>query len=67
MDKTVAILKPHILRNTYAFEKILEIIHKNFKVVNSKEIHITKQISERLYAEHKEKFFYDRLVTYMAR
>ncbi|XP_053947796.1 nucleoside diphosphate kinase 6 [Anastrepha obliqua] len=65
MDITLALLKPHVVRNVYAFQQIKQIIHQNFTVLHSKEVHITKQLSEHFYAEHKGKFFYNRLVTFM--
>ncbi|KAH8405913.1 hypothetical protein KR222_000646 [Zaprionus bogoriensis] len=65
MDISVALLKPHILRNTYALQQIKVLIGNNFNVLGAKEVHITKEISERFYAEHKGKFFYHRLTSFM--
>ncbi|XP_004536449.1 nucleoside diphosphate kinase 6 [Ceratitis capitata] len=65
MEITLALLKPHAVRNVYAFQQIQQILQKNFKILHTKEVHITKEISEHFYAEHKGKFFYNRLVTFM--
>lgn len=67
MEITLALLKPHVLRNTYALKQIKALIQKNFNVLESKEVHITKELSERFYAEHKGKFFYHRLTSFMNR
>ncbi|XP_050329719.1 nucleoside diphosphate kinase 6 [Bactrocera neohumeralis] len=65
MEITLALLKPHVVRNVYAFREIKQIIQQNFKILHTKEVLITKELSEHFYAEHKGKFFYNRLVTFM--
>ncbi|XP_062140430.1 nucleoside diphosphate kinase 6 [Drosophila sulfurigaster albostrigata] len=65
MEITLALLKPHVLRNSYALQQIKTLIGKNFTILESKEVCITKELSERFYAEHKGKFFYHRLSTFM--
>ncbi|XP_073828600.1 nucleoside diphosphate kinase 6 [Musca autumnalis] len=65
MEITLALIKPHVVRNTVALRHLLELIKDNFQVLESKEIHITKHLSEKFYAEHKGKFFYNRLTTFM--
>ncbi|XP_061397881.1 nucleoside diphosphate kinase 6-like [Musca vetustissima] len=65
MEITLALIKPHVVRNTVALRHLLELIKDNFQVLESKEVHITKHLSEKFYAEHKGKFFYNRLTTFM--
>lgn len=65
MEITLALLKPHVVRNVYAFRQIKEIIQQNFTILHTKEVRITKELSELFYAEHRGKFFYNRLVTFM--
>ncbi|XP_005186232.2 nucleoside diphosphate kinase 6 [Musca domestica] len=65
MEITLALIKPHVVRNTVALRHLLDLIKDNFQVLESKEVHITKQLSEKFYAEHKGKFFYNRLTTFM--
>lgn len=67
MEISLALLKPHVLRNTYALKQIKALIGNNFNILESKEVHITKELSERFYAEHKGKFFYHRLTSFMNR
>lgn len=67
MEISLALLKPHVLRNTYALNQIKALIGNNFNVLEAKEVHITKELSERFYAEHKGKFFYNRLTSFMNR
>merc|ERR1719341_1140319 len=42
------------------------IIENNFLVVRSKILNLPRSRAEQFYAEHKEKFFYTRLVTFMS-
>ncbi|KAH8375995.1 hypothetical protein KR200_005769 [Drosophila serrata] len=62
---TLALIKPHVLRNTYAMQQILALIGQHFTVLGQKEVHITKELSQRFYAEHQNKFFYHRLTSFM--
>lgn len=67
LQLTFAILKPHILSHPIALQCIKnEILTSNFKVVRSKcPYRITLKEAELFYAEHKQKFFYHRLITFM--
>ncbi|XP_013098636.2 nucleoside diphosphate kinase 6 [Stomoxys calcitrans] len=65
MEITLALIKPHVVRNTLALRSLLAMIKANFTVLESKQIHITKHLSEKFYAEHQGKFFYNRLTTFM--
>ncbi|XP_037937994.1 nucleoside diphosphate kinase 6 [Teleopsis dalmanni] len=65
MEITLAIIKPHVVRNTVALRNLKNLIGKNFTILDSKQVHITKELSERFYNEHKGKFFYNRLMTFM--
>ncbi|XP_018576534.1 nucleoside diphosphate kinase 6 [Anoplophora glabripennis] len=66
LQLTFAILKPHITKNPIALEQIKYIIlTSKFKIVKSKRKTITMQEAEEFYVEHKHKFFYNRLVTFM--
>lgn len=47
-------------------QKIREIILSNdFKIVRSQRLIIDLKRAEKFYEEHKEKFFYNRLMTFM--
>uniref|UniRef100_A0A1I8PZQ5 Nucleoside diphosphate kinase n=1 Tax=Stomoxys calcitrans TaxID=35570 RepID=A0A1I8PZQ5_STOCA len=65
MEITLALIKPHVVRNKLALRSLLAMIKANFTVLESKQIHITKHLSEKFYAEHQGKFFYNRLTTFM--
>lgn len=67
MEITLAIIKPHVVRNVVAFQALKNLIKEHFNILDSREVHITKQLSEKFYAEHKGKFFYNRLTTFMGR
>ncbi|KAM8718770.1 hypothetical protein ACLKA7_001476 [Drosophila subpalustris] len=65
MEITLALLKPHVLRNSYALQQIKGLIENNFTILKAKEVRLTKELSERFYAEHRGKFFYHRLSSFM--
>lgn len=48
-------------------QKIREVILKNdFKVVRTRRLTITPKLGSEFYADHKNKFFYTRLITFMS-
>lgn len=66
LQLTLAMLKPHVVKSPFALQKIRDtIIDNNFKVVRSRRTIVTRQEAELFYAEHKGKFFYNRLLTFM--
>lgn len=68
LQLTFAMLKPNILRNPIAFQQIHDIIlANNFHIVQSKHVLFKNELAEKFYGEHKNKFFYNRLTTFMAR
>lgn len=66
MQLTLAIIKPHIIKNPFSLDGIRNhIISSKFKIIKSKRKYITLKEAEHFYEEHKHKFFYNRLVTFM--
>ncbi|XP_015514458.1 nucleoside diphosphate kinase 6-like isoform X1 [Neodiprion virginianus] len=66
LQLTLAILKPHVVKSPFVLQKIRDlIIDEGFKVVRSRRTIITPMEAESFYADHKEKFFYNRLMTFM--
>ncbi|XP_003704529.1 nucleoside diphosphate kinase 6 isoform X1 [Megachile rotundata] len=66
LQLTLAIIKPHIVKSPFVLQKIRNlIIDNNFKIVRSRRSIITQADAEKFYGEHKEKFFYNRLLTFM--
>jgi nucleoside-diphosphate kinase len=65
---TLAILKPHIFKNPFAVRKIEEsIVDNGFKILKQRNVVINGGISDDFYGEHKNKFFYQRLISFMSR
>ncbi|XP_050301666.1 nucleoside diphosphate kinase 6-like [Anthonomus grandis grandis] len=63
---TLAIIKPHIVKNPVSLDGIRNLIFgANFKIVKSQRTWISSKQAEYFYEEHKGKFFYNRLVTFM--
>ncbi|KAK0179730.1 hypothetical protein PV327_005453 [Microctonus hyperodae] len=67
MQLTLAILKPHVVKNPFAIQRIRDlIIDNNFKVVRSRRTILTLKDANLFYEDHKQKFFFNRLVTFMS-
>lgn len=67
LELTLAILKPHVLPNTFAHKFIKQkILDSGFKIVQSKTVRLDESLAGDFYAEHRKKFFYGRLVSFMS-
>lgn len=67
LQLTLALLKPDVTRVPYVVQAIRnKIIQEEFIVVRHKEVRLQREKTEEFYREHKGKFFYNRLVTFMA-
>uniref|UniRef100_A0A182T8Y3 Nucleoside diphosphate kinase n=1 Tax=Anopheles maculatus TaxID=74869 RepID=A0A182T8Y3_9DIPT len=63
---TLAIFKPHCLKNPIAYQTIQQMITANgLKVIASKRINLSRAEAEKFYEEHRNKFFFRRLVSLM--
>uniref|UniRef100_A0A336LSV1 Nucleoside diphosphate kinase n=1 Tax=Culicoides sonorensis TaxID=179676 RepID=A0A336LSV1_CULSO len=63
---TLAIIKPHVLKNPFALNAIKQIIEENnFAIRIQKKIQIDQKLAEKFYGEHKGRFFYKRLISFM--
>lgn len=68
LQLTLSILKPHILKNPHAAKSIQNMItENNLKIVQRATINLSKSLAAQFYEEHKGKFFYNRLQTFMCR
>lgn len=67
MKVTFALIKPHLVKNISALNHVLASIRKEFTIIDSKKVFVSDQLAEHFYAEHKERFFYNRLITFMSR
>ncbi|KAI1284884.1 Nucleoside diphosphate kinase 6 [Halotydeus destructor] len=64
---TLAILKPDVCKNPKAREAIQRLIlEEGFSNVKDKEIRLSLQQAEKFYEEHKDRFFYNRLTTFIS-
>eukprot|EP00092_Neocalanus_flemingeri_P041944 GFUD01045682.1.p1 GENE.GFUD01045682.1~~GFUD01045682.1.p1 ORF type:complete len:202 (+),score=44.52 GFUD01045682.1:55-660(+) len=67
LQLTLAILKPDLVQHPPNLSQVHNMIIENeFFVVRSKIINLPRSRAEQFYVEHKEKFFYTRLVTFMS-
>lgn len=64
---TLAVIKPHVVKNLFALESIQKRIECEFEVVGIREVVISREMAERFYAEHRSKFFYNRLLSFITR
>lgn len=65
---TFAMIKPHAVKNSFAFSQIMKIIDENkFRIVKKSRISFNVNSAEKFYEEHKGKFYFNRLVTFMSR
>uniref|UniRef100_A0A182JTN7 Nucleoside diphosphate kinase n=1 Tax=Anopheles christyi TaxID=43041 RepID=A0A182JTN7_9DIPT len=63
---TLAIVKPHCLKNPIAYETIQQMLATSgLQVIARKRISLSRDEAEKFYEEHRNKFFYRRLVSLM--
>lgn len=64
---TFAMLKPDVANNSIAREAILSIIKSNgFQIVRIKQTRMSLELAKEFYSEHRNKFFFQRLITFMS-
>ncbi|XP_071531116.1 nucleoside diphosphate kinase 6-like isoform X1 [Panulirus ornatus] len=67
LQLTLALIKPDVTRVPHVLQAIhSKILQEGFLIVRYKEVRLHRQETEKFYEEHKKKFFYNRLVTFMA-
>ncbi|KAI5632223.1 nucleoside diphosphate kinase domain-containing protein [Phthorimaea operculella] len=65
LQVTLAIIKPHAVKNPVALSFIRNVLKNSFIVVKTKRITLDQKAAGDFYQEHAGKFFYNRLVTFM--
>lgn len=65
LELTLAIIKPHAIKNPVAVSYIRHVIKNKFVVVKTKRVFLDKETAANFYKEHAGKFFFNRLVTFM--
>uniref|UniRef100_A0A0N4ZYH0 NDK domain-containing protein n=1 Tax=Parastrongyloides trichosuri TaxID=131310 RepID=A0A0N4ZYH0_PARTI len=64
---TFALLKPDITSNPIILKKVIERIgDEGLLIVGVKRLTMTKKMAGELYKEHKDKFFFKRLITHVS-
>ena len=65
MNRTLSIIKPDATKRnlTGAINKIIE--DNNLRIIAQKRIKLTKEMAEEFYSIHKDKPFFNDLVSYM--
>lgn len=64
MEVTLALLKPDLVAITPSAHRVLTIIRDNgFFIVRHRRFIVSRRDAAKFYAEHKNKFFYRRLVS----
>lgn len=67
LQLTLAIIKPHAVKNPVALTYIRHVLKTKFVIVKTKRLDLNKELACDFYKEHVGKFFYNRLVTFMTR
>ena len=64
---TLALLKPDIAGNSRIVQNIEKfVLTKKFFIVKRKRLRWNKAKAEEFYSQHKDRFFYDRLISFMS-
>ena len=64
-NRTFAIIKPDAIENRHTGKIIDIILNKNFNIVEGRLIKLEKNQAEKFYGIHKERPFFNDLVSYM--
>lgn len=65
MERTFIAIKPDGVQRQLVAEVIGRFERKGFKLVGMKMMHVTRDLAEKHYGEHKGKPFFDGLVSYI--
>lgn len=65
VERTFSILKPGVFQRRLAGEILSRLEKKGFNIIALKLVHLSRELVETHYAEHKGKDFYKPLLEYM--
>ena len=65
MEQTLSIIKPEAVAKNVIGEIYTRFEKANLKIVKAMMVHLTKEEAEGFYAVHKERSFFNDLVTFM--
>jgi len=66
LELTVALIKPDACSNPLVVKKIQDIMMDNFYIIRTRFLRLSHDQAEEFYDIHKDKFFFNRLVTFMS-
>lgn len=66
LQLTLALIKPDAVCMPHVMFAANRAIQQGWFVIKSKEMQLSKARAEEFYKEHKERFFYNRLITFMS-
>ena len=66
MEQTLLLIKPDAVERNLVDQIISRVEEAGLKILGMKMVLFTRKMTERFYAEHKGKEFYNRLINYMA-
>lgn len=65
-ERTLIIIKPDAIQRHLAGEIVARFERKGFKLVAAKFVQVSEELARRLYHVHREKPFFEGLVTYLS-
>ena len=66
METTFSFIKPNAMKKNKAGAIIQKYLDKGLKVCGIKMVHLSKDLCEKFYEEHKERPFFEELVTFIS-
>lgn len=66
LEKTLAFIKPDAVKKNLIGKILAKLENANLRIVASKMLHLTKERAEQFYAIHKERPFYQDLVSFVS-
>jgi nucleoside-diphosphate kinase len=66
VERTLAILKPDCVKKNLAGQVMARIERAGFRILGMKMVKLTKETAGGFYAVHRERAFFDELVTFMS-
>ncbi len=64
-ERTLILIKPDAVQRALMGPIVTRLERTGYKIIGVKMLHVDEGLASRLYAEHKEKPFYDGLVKYI--
>ncbi|MDP3965953.1 MAG: nucleoside-diphosphate kinase [archaeon] len=65
MERTLVLIKPDAVVKGLSGQIIFELERTNLRMVGLKLVNVKKELAEKHYEEHKEKAFFEKLITHL--